>query len=70
MKNTLRTFNSLRLDDRFDESSNAQKADLLEALITRTAEEFLKCMHDIGNDNEQANKQQLAKLIDKVTLDN
>jgi len=68
MKRTLRTFNSLRFDDRFNEASHGQKADLLESLITRATEEFLKCMYDIGNDNEKANKQQLCKLIDKVTF--
>lgn len=69
MKRTLRTFDSLRFDDRLDEASHGQKADLLEALITRTAEEFLQCMHDIGNNVEEANKQQLIDLITNVTLE-
>ena len=63
MKRTLRTFNSLRFDDRFDEASHSQKADLLEYLILRASDEFVQCMDDIGNTNEEENRKQLSDMI-------
>ena len=60
MKRSITPFDRLRLNSLLNADSSGRKADILEALIIQASNEYIKVMKDIGNDDSESLRRDLA----------
>ena len=60
MTRSITPFDRLRLNSLLNSDSSGRKADILEALIIQASNEYIKVMKDIGNDDSEALRRNLA----------
>lgn len=60
MTRSITPFDRLRLNSLLNADSSGRKADILEALIIQASNEYIKVMKDIGNDDSEALRSNLA----------
>ena len=61
-------FENLRFNPLLKADSTSRKANILEALIIQASNEYVKVMKDIGNDQSEALRQDLAHSIQNPDL--
>ena len=60
MTRSITPFDRLRLNSLLNADSSGRKADILEALIIQASNEYIKVMKDIGNDDSESLRSNLA----------
>lgn len=60
MTRSITPFHRLRFNSLLNADSSGRKADVLEALIIQASNEYIKVMKDIGNDDSEALRSDLA----------
>ena len=60
MKRSITPFDRLRFNSLLNADSSGRKADILEALIIQASNEYVKVMKDIGNDDSESLRSDLA----------
>tara|TARA_R100001460_G_scaffold6655_3_gene17374 strand:- start:314 stop:541 length:228 start_codon:yes stop_codon:yes gene_type:complete len=68
MTRSIRSFNDLRFSSLLNADSTSRKANVLEALIIQASNEYIKVMKDIGNDDSEAERRDLAYSIQHPDL--
>ena len=68
MTKSITPFNDLRFNSLLNADSTSRKANVLEALIIQASNEYIKVMKDIGNDNSEAERRDLAHSIQHPDL--
>ena len=68
MTKSITPFNDLRFHSLLNADSTSRKANVLEALIVQASNEYIKVMKDIGNDDSEAERRDLAHSIQNPEL--
>ena len=63
MNRSITPFDRLRFNSLLNSDSSGRKADILEALIIQASNEYIKVMKDIGNDDSESLRRDLASDI-------